>query len=143
MKIILASHGVLAESLLEVVHMILGDEDDVEAFCLNTYETPSEIAARVKEKVDACGGAPVILVADIKGGSVFNNLLPLCENPGLTLIAGMNLDLVLALVNMAPKTPEELEEVMQLAKDAIVKFDKDILADLGRQNSNEKGDGLW
>jgi mannose/fructose-specific phosphotransferase system component IIA len=143
MKIILASHGSLADSILKVVHMIFGDEDDTEAFCLDVYETPSAIAAIVKERIDAAAGAPVILATDIKGGSVFNALLPLCENPAVTLFAGMNLDLVLDLVNVMPETPEALDESMQIAKDAIVWFNKDTLADMTRQNNNNKEDGLW
>jgi mannose/fructose-specific phosphotransferase system component IIA len=143
MKIILASHGSLADSILKIVHSILGDEDDVEAFCLDVYETPSAIAAIVKERIDAAAGVPVVLAADIKGGSVFNALLPLCENPGVTLFAGMNLDLVLDLVNTVTETPEALNGSMQIAKDAIVLFNKDILAVMSRQNNDDKEDGLW
>jgi mannose/fructose-specific phosphotransferase system component IIA len=142
-KIILASHGSLAPSMLEVVRMILGSEDDIEAFCLDTCETPSRIASLVRGRIEAAAGAPVVLVSDIKGGSVFNSLLPLCETPGVTLFAGMNLDMVLDLVNTDPETPEALDGVMQTAKDAVVRFDKDILADLSRQNNSEKEDSLW
>jgi mannose/fructose-specific phosphotransferase system component IIA len=143
MKIILASHGSLAESMLKVVCSILGDEYDMESFCLDTYETPSAITAAVKDRIDAAAGTPVVLVSDIKGGSVFNNLLPLCENPAVTLFAGMNLDLVLDLVNMAPETPDALDEVIRTARDAIERFDRDILAGMNRQNTNDKEDKFW
>jgi mannose/fructose-specific phosphotransferase system component IIA len=129
--------------MLEVVRMILGDEGDIEAFCLDTYETPSRIASLVRGRIEGAAGAPVALVADIIGGSVFNDLLPLCEIAGVTLFSGMNLAMVLDLVNTQPETREALGETEQIAKDAIVRFDRDILADLSRQNISGKEDALW
>ncbi|GHV43439.1 PTS mannose transporter subunit IIC [Spirochaetia bacterium] len=134
MKIILASHGSLAEAMLGVVHMIMGDEDDIEALCLDKFENPGAIAAAVQERITAAAGAPIILVSDIKGGSVFNHLLPLCVTPGVTLFSGMNLDLVLSLVNIMPKTTEAFEEVIGEATAGIVLFDKDFLDQMSREN---------
>jgi mannose/fructose-specific phosphotransferase system component IIA len=143
MKIILASHGSLAESMLEAARTILGNEDDIEAFCLDTYETPSRIASLVRGRIEGAAGAPLVLVTDIIGGSVFNDLLPLCEIAGVTLFSGMNLAMVLDLANAQPETRETLDETVQIAKDAIVRFDRDILADLSRQNISGKEDALW
>jgi mannose/fructose-specific phosphotransferase system component IIA len=134
MKIILASHGFLAKAILEVVHMIMGDEDDVEALCLGTYENPPALAAAVKERIDTAAGAPIVLVSDIKGGSVFNHLLPFCVNSGVRLFAGMNLDLVLSLVNIQPKKPEEFEEVLGEGKAGITLFDKEALEKMAAGN---------
>ena len=127
MKIIIASHGSLAKAMLEVLHMIMGGEDDVEALCLDTYENPVALSEVVKKKIEAEGAGPVVLVSDIKGGSVFNHLLPLCAAPGVTLFAGMNLDLVLSLVNIQPKTEADFMEVMGEGRDGIALFNKEVL----------------
>jgi mannose/fructose-specific phosphotransferase system component IIA len=134
MKIILASHGSLAEAMLGVLRMIMGDEDDVEALCLDKWENPGALVVEVKKRIDAAEGMPVILVCDIKGGSVFNGLLPLCAHPGVTLFAGMNLDLVLSLVNIQPETPEAFEEVMGEGKAGIARFDRETLDRMGGGN---------
>ena len=134
MKVILASHGSLADSMLEVLHMILGDEDDVESFCLNKYENPVALSQEVKKKVEAAGNEPVVLVCDIKGGSVFNHLLPLCTAPNVSLFTGMNLDLVLSLVNIKPGTEAEFEEVEGEAKAGIVRFDSETLEKMKNEN---------
>ena len=134
MKIILASHGSLADAMLKVLHMIMGDEDDVESICLDTFENPIALAGEVKKKIEAQGGAPVILVSDIKGGSVFNHLLPLCDNPGITLFSGMNLDLVLSLVNIQPQTESDFEEVMQEAKAGVQCFNRETLEKMKNEN---------
>jgi mannose/fructose-specific phosphotransferase system component IIA len=132
-KIILASHGSLAEAMLGVVRMIMGDEDDIEALCLDKYENPQAIADAVKERIDSAN-APLILVSDIKGGSVFNHLLPLCANPGVTLFAGMNLDLVLSLTNIQPHTEQEFEEALGEGKAGMVRFNKDLLDKMSQEN---------
>ncbi|MDR0998546.1 MAG: hypothetical protein LBL70_05715 [Treponema sp.] len=137
MKIILASHGSLAEAMLGVLHMIMGDEDDVEALCLDKWENPGALAAEVKKRIEAAEGKPLVLVSDIKGGSVFNQLLPLCACPGVTLFAGMNLDLVLSLVNIQPETPEAFEEVTGEGKAGIARFDRETLERMGNENDAE------
>lgn len=137
MKIILASHGSLADAMLKVLHMIMGDEDDVESLCLDTYENPVVLAEEAKKKIEAQGGAPIILVSDIKGGSVFNHLLPLCANPGVTLFAGMNLDLVLSLVNIQPQTEADFEEVMGEGKAGMLRFNRETLEKMNEKDDTE------
>jgi mannose/fructose-specific phosphotransferase system component IIA len=138
MKTILASHGSLAEAMLGVLHMIMGEDDDVEALCLDKWENPGALAAEVKKRIDAAGGKPITLVCDIKGGSVFNHLLPLCVHPGVSLFGGMNLDLVLSLVNIQPETPEAFEEVMGEGKAGITFFDRETFERMG--GGNDAGD---
>ena len=134
MKVILASHGSLADALLKVLHMVMGDEDDVESLSLDTYENPYALAQEAEKKIKAAAGAPIIMLCDIKGGSVFNHLLPFCANPGVTLISGMNLDLVLSLVNIKPETEADFEEAIGEAKAGIVRFNKEALEKMGAEN---------
>jgi len=134
LKIILASHGSLADAMLKVLHMIMGEDDDVEAFSLDTYENPVALSRVVKKKIEDEGGKPVIMVCDIKGGSVFNQLLPLCTRAGVYLFSGMNLDLVLSLVNIQPSTSAEFEESIREAKAGIVCFDMETLEKMKNTN---------
>ena len=134
MKIILASHGSLADAMLKVLHMIMGDEDDVESFCLDTYENPVALSEEVKKKIEAAGDTPVIMVCDILSGSVFNHLLPFCTKPGVTLFTGMNLNLILSLVNIKPETEDDFEEVMRDAKGGIDFYNMEELEKLKAEN---------
>ena len=129
MKIILASHGYLADEMLSVLRSILGDddEDDVESFCLDTYDDPSALSEAIKKSIDQDSSSHFILVCDIKGGDVFNHLLPLCEIPGVSLVSGMNLDLVLSLVNIQPETEADFEEVIGEGRAGIQCFNMDTL----------------
>jgi len=134
MKIILASHGSLADAMLKVLHMILGNEDDVESYCLDNYENPVALSEAVKKKIEAEAGKQAILVCDIRGGSIFNHLLPLCVNPGISIFTGMNLNLVLHLVNIKPKTEDEIKEVIMEAKAGVDYFDSEILEKMINEN---------
>ena len=158
MKIILASHGSLAKAMLEVLHMIMGDEDNVEAFCLDTYENPVALSEAVKKKIEAAqGGAqgaahdgaqgehngaqgaqgePIVMACDIKGGSIFNHLLPFCSIPGVSLFAGMNLNLVLSLANIQPQTEADFIEVTGEGKDGIELFNREVLERMNNEDDD-------
>ena len=136
MKIILASHGSLAKAMLEVLHMIMGDEDNVEAFCLDTYENPVALSEAVKKKIEAAQGEPIVMACDIKGGSIFNHLLPFCSIPGVSLFAGMNLNLVLSLANIQPQTEADFIEVIGEGKDGIELFNREVLERMNNEDDD-------
>lgn len=142
MKIILASHGSLAEGLLSAIHMVAGNEMGIEAFGLDKYENPANIAHEVKGRIDGRQGEHIMILCDIKGGSVYNELLPLCMQEGVSLICGMNMSMGIALaLPSADLPPREMgEAAVAYAKDAIEYFDRDVLEGLHRQ---EKEDELW
>lgn len=142
MKIILASHGSLAEGLYSAVLMVAGDEADIEAFGLDKYESPTNIAREVKARIDARDGEHVTILCDIKGGSVYNELLPLCMEEDVSLICGMNMSMAVALALPTPgMTARQMDDgAIAYAKEAIEYFDKDVLKELNRQ---EGEDDLW
>jgi len=142
MKIILASHGSLAEGLLSAVHTIIGDDGDIEAFGLDRYENPSAITEEVQKSIDACDGEHTVILCDIKGGSVFNDLLPLCAQKSVSLICGMNLNLALELAIADPSDGVRViqEDAISVAKTFIEYYDSDVLSALQQE---ECEDGLW
>lgn len=103
------------------MRIIPGNEDDIEAFCLNTYETPLRIALLVRGRIEGVAGALVASIVDTKDGSVFNGFLSLCEIVGVTLFADMNPNMVPDLVNPQPETLEPLTR-RRVAKDGCCAF---------------------
>ena len=96
-KLILASHGSLAEGMASAVRMILGDAAELSCFSLDHYVSPQEIGEAVRGLVEAEPETRFLLLSDIKGGSVHNQLFPLCKRPNVQLVSGMNLSLTLEL----------------------------------------------
>ncbi len=142
MKVILASHGHFAEGLLSAVKLVAGDDCGAEAFGLDTYITPEMIAEQVAARIDAAAPEHTVILCDIKGGSVYNKLLPLCERPNVSLISGMNMNLAAQLAMTTPdEDPKEAQdEAIEVAKDLIQYFDADVLRELKKQEGDEE---LW
>ncbi len=141
-KIVLASHGSMAEGILSAAKMIMGEDERVSAFGLDRYDTPQDISREAAKIVEAAEGAPVIILCDVKGGSVYNELLHLCEKPNVSLITGMNLNLLLEILAAPPKMGllEKQREAIEIAKQCICYFDIDVLAHMKAET--EDGE-LW
>lgn len=96
-KILLASHGILAEAFLQSIEMIMGKVEGVRALCgyLNPEEDFPEV---VKQTVkDIPDGEKLIVLTDIPCGSVNNEFMKYRNK--LYLVAGVNLPLVLEIVS--------------------------------------------
>ena len=68
-KIILASHGSMAEGVLSAAKMIMGDCEEIQALGLDRYESPAEIARRIERQVAAEPDCDFMIFCDIHGGS--------------------------------------------------------------------------
>ena len=79
------------------------------------------LAEKVKEEVLGDPSLDYVLLTDIMGGSVDNNLYHLITNPNVWLISGVNLLLVLEIILAAEDTPTEevLLRAVESAKDSI------------------------
>lgn len=98
-KLILASHGELSKGMLNSVSMIVGElANDIETYSLYPGESPNDyyeaLEKEVKENVDT----QYIIVCDIKGGSVHTTLSKLVVNGNVTIISGMNMNMILDLL---------------------------------------------
>ena len=140
-RLILASHGGLADGMRSAAEMILGDDVEISAYSLSTWQTPDAIYAEVARELAQANGDCVI-VCDIKGGSVHNRLLDLCTAPNVYLLTGMNLTMVLELCMLAPdhKNANAIPEILTAAKDNICCYASEVLKAMG--NAKEEED-LW
>ena len=120
-KIILASHGSMAEGVLSAAKMIMGDCEEIQALGLDHYESPTEIARRIERQVTAEPDCDFMIFCDIHGGSVHNQLTELCRYPNVYLVGGMTLSMILEChLNVQDiSTMELLENAVQSAKDTI------------------------
>jgi PTS system mannose-specific IIA component/fructoselysine and glucoselysine-specific PTS system IIA component len=139
-KIILASHGALADGMAGAVQMIVGADPRLRVYSLDRYETPSRILQEVKKELTP--GQAAVIVCDIKGGSVHNHLLELCVLPGVYLMTGMNLSMVLNLVAAPDK--EELRkrclDSMEVGLGDICIYDHEYIARKLTQKQEKEGE---
>jgi len=120
-NIILASHGGLSKGMLDTVKMIIGDmADGIETYSLFPGANADDFAGELKAKIDA-DTEEYILVCDVLGGSVCNALVQLTVNERVTVLAGMNLPLVIELAVANRMGDIELETILQTGRDGITK----------------------
>ena len=96
-RLILASHGRLAEGMADTARMIVGDQTELIPLSLVSGMQPELLKTKVEGMIKSWPGELTVILTDLWGGSVNTALLPLCADAHVHLIAGMNLNLVLQL----------------------------------------------
>lgn len=122
MQLILASHGDLASGIKSALNVIFADNIPVkvDAFGLKTGENVEDLFNQVKQFVESVDD--VVILTDVLGGSVDNELSKLATKDGVNLITGMNLPLVLQLCIGGSNNLGEIDvnNMIKSAKDGIL-----------------------
>lgn len=141
-KIILASHGSLADGMLSAARMIIGDCSDIDAYSLDNYDAPQTIYELIEKEVDDDQGNEFVILCDINGGSVHNQLMNLMNRKNIFLITGMSLSMVLELklANPQQTTLPLLQHVISSAKDNTLLFDYETVCE---KINGETEEELW
>lgn len=98
-KIILASHGNLAEGMCNALELITGKNDNVYSFCMSSGVHPDYIKAQIQVLIDEDTEQKneFLIITDLLGGSINNALMGLSSRENVQIVTGMNLSLVLQL----------------------------------------------
>lgn len=107
-KIVLASHGDLAQGMRQTAEMIIGTSENI--YALSAFRDEDEaIGVQMERLLEKIGYKDVYLLTDIFGGSVNNDLLTIQQaHPEVTLIAGMNLPLVISVATQFQQIDEDM-----------------------------------
>lgn len=113
-KILIATHGTFAAGAESTVRFLMGDIGNIT--CINAYVDPDENLIETLEGYFSQIQAEdqVIVLTDIKGGSVNQKIVPYVARDNVFLIAGFNLPLLVALA-IAPEgiTKEEIRQYIE------------------------------
>lgn len=105
-RIILVSHGNLAQAVLENVEMLMGPQENMGAYGLQRGESLSEFKEALRQEILDHGMEHVLFFSDLMNGTPYNVLVMLTgEFPGLHHITGMNLALVIGAVTARNNHP--------------------------------------
>ncbi len=114
-KIILVTHGNLAQELLNTTSQIIGKTpEDFETLSITAAASVEKESAKLKEMLkDSPEGA--VILTDIFGGSATNiSLTASKDNPKCNVITGLNLSMLLTAVNNRKKlSAKELAEKIE------------------------------
>lgn len=142
-KLILASHGSLAEGMLSAVKMIVGENIEIDTYGLDTYKNPIDIYEHLEKEIRKDLETTYVILCDINGGSVYNQLMHLCKYQNVYIMTGMILSIVLELQLASEDEPIEelLKKVSTNAKDNILIFNyKWVQKEIGKGIEDDK---LW
>lgn len=114
--IVLASHGEMAQGLLQTTTLFFGEQPQLVARCLMANDNPDDFMEVLREAIkEVDTGDGVIVMCDMLFGSPCNCMARICgediENDKLQVVCGMNLAMALQMLatrEAQPVTPEEL-----------------------------------
>jgi mannose/fructose-specific phosphotransferase system component IIA len=140
MKIVLISHSNMAVGMKDTLNMIVGDDKNVLAFAAYINGSTTEIQ-KVKDLIENNQNEQFIVLTDLLGGSVNNEMMQLLENnKNIRLVTGMNLPLAMQLQLKAATTEkindEELNQIINESKKALVNV-KNLLVEK-RMNEDDQ-----
>ena len=119
--IVLVTHGRLADELKAVMEHVVGPQTGMATVCIgpedDMEQRRSEIMDRAKE-MDAGDG--VIVLTDMFGGTPSNLAISIIDRPGVEVIAGVNLPMLIKLASVRAKA--SLNEASVAARDAGRKY---------------------
>ncbi len=118
---VLVTHGMLANALRDAMEHVVGKQKKLATVCIESdaeFESQrAEIACRMAE-VDEGDG--VILLTDMFGGTPSNLAMSMLSNPGVEIIGGVNLPMLVKLAKI--RGTQALAEAVQCAEAAGRKY---------------------
>lgn len=110
-KIILASHGNLAEALMSTAQMIIGPNTDMIALGLQAGVAPEAYREALNEVFSQYPEYEFLVLVDILGGTPFNSIISQLQNENVQVVTGVNLGMLLeVLLNQENYGLNELSE---------------------------------
>lgn len=132
-KILLASHGYLAQGMKSSLEILMGANDRIECLCAYVDDDTRDVAALIDAWMDAKDPADTwFVVTDIFGGSVNNEFIQRQAAESFTLIAGMNLPLLVEMVTQLDTLDEGKAKAAVEGSRAFIQLCEaaDMLADV-------------
>jgi mannose/fructose/sorbose-specific phosphotransferase system IIA component len=121
--ILIVTHGMLAEGLLDSATMILGPIPNISAIKLDEKTTPQALEANICDQLSELRGEEgVVILTDLLGATPYNVSAKLA-NDEVLVITGVNLPLLLEAIT----TRNGKERLSKFADDLISKAQESIV----------------
>ena len=135
MKMILASHGKLAEGMKDTLEMIVGKNENIYAFAAYSDVSETKFLEDIQALINENQDEQIVIATDGLGGSVNNEMIQLLNRyPQVYLISGMNLPVIITLATaVCPLTTEMIEEAISMGKEGVV-----FVNQLRKENNEEE-----
>lgn len=122
-KVILVTHGKLAEGILSAAQLIVGDQTDVKTFGVELGCDLEKLKKGITDLLEEYSKENefVVIMTDIFYGTPFNIITSLMESYDFIHITGINLGIVLeVLMKKDELCNDELNQIIEQGKQGIV-----------------------
>ena len=133
--IVIASHGNMAQGILDTSKLFFGEQPQIKALCLQPNDNPEAFVDVLKagiEKVDSGDG--VIVFCDMLFGSPCNCMLRILSedinNPKLDVITGVNLAMILQILAVRENSECKVKELMDAGHQGIADLKETLKANM-------------
>lgn len=126
--VVVATHGLLAQELINSAAMLVGEGSQMAYACLLPGQSPEDFLTKCEEAVTSVNtGDGVVALVDIPGGTPNNTMFRLSKSHDLRIVTGTNLPMVMlsVLERFDGMTADEfIENLMENGKNEIIEFGK-------------------
>ncbi|MEG0520772.1 MAG: PTS fructose transporter subunit IIA [Erysipelotrichaceae bacterium] len=136
-KILIATHGKMAEGIKSAASIIVGEKQNVSF--INAYVEDISLKDQLTEYFkDYQPSDEIIVLTDIFGGSVNQALIPYIQSHGIYLITGVNLAVTLEIIMQDDSSPISID----VLRNAIEEGKKQgmLVNDILKQSSTDDFD---
>lgn len=137
MKFVLVSHGRFSEGLKDGVQMLLGPQEDLEAFVLAAEEPATKLGERLEAAFRPEDEGNIVYFTDLYFGSPFNQVVELSRKHDIYHVTGVNLPTLLEAL-MTRSSASSCEEVVEAALTASEGSVKDVRKLLAAEVKDEE-----
>jgi PTS system mannose-specific IIA component len=97
--ILVVTHGRLAEELVNAARTIVGEIPAIAAVSIGWTDDMSDARGAIERALADVGGAGVLVLTDMFGGTPTNVMLPFLSN-AVEIVTGVNLPMLIKLVSL-------------------------------------------
>jgi len=124
--IVVVSHGTLAAELVGAARTIVGDIERIAAVSIGWSDDVARAREAVGRAIAEVGGAPVLVLTDMFGGTPTNVSL-LFLSPGVEIVTGVNLPMLIKLNSRREGPLAEVAKEIQTQGQASIRVASEIL----------------
>lgn len=134
--IIIASHGPMAQGILETSKLFFGEQEQMKAFCLFAEDNPDSFVEVLKEGIkEVDTGDGVFVFCDMLFGSPCNCMARIIgedvQSDKIQLLTGVNLAMILQMLAVRESGEVSVEDLVNAGKDGVVYFNDILKSQLG------------
>ncbi len=131
---VVVTHGQLARALVAALEHVVGPQERVRTVCIEPDDDIDRRRCEILEAIEAAdAGRGVVVLTDMFGGTPSNLALSALERPGVEVLAGANLPMLVKLASVRYQLP--LEEAVEAAAEAgrrYIRLARRYLAEAGK-----------